>query len=137
CRYGESAEAAERAMGYFVRAGWPLAPCLQELAASLYLGPVGVSDGIHRCRTLLEQADRGGQANVLVFQAGLEAMADRFDVARDLLSRARTIYEELAWSDKISANCAAIGADIELLAGNYGAARSEEHTSELQSLAYL
>jgi DNA-binding SARP family transcriptional activator len=118
CRYRESAEAAERAILHFDRSGWPLAPCLQELAASLYLGPVGVEAGIHRCRQLLGEADRGGQANVLVFQAGLEAMAARFDVARELATHAQAIYEELAWTDKISGNCAAIAADIELLAGN-------------------
>ena len=124
CRYRESAEAAERSMEYFDRAGWPLAPCLQELGASLYLGPVGVQDGIRRCATLLERADRGGEANVLVFQAGLEAMGGRFDLAREVVARAQTIYEELAWTDKISANCAAIAADIELLSGDYGAAES-------------
>ena len=120
CLYAQSAEAAERSMSHYMRADWPLAPCLQEIAASLYLGPVPVAAGIRRCGTLLERADRGGEANVLVFQAGLEAMAARFDSARELVTRAQTIYEELAWADKISANCAAIAADIELLAGNYG-----------------
>src|SRR5262249_28801581 len=122
CRYRESAEAAERSMEYFARAGWPLAPSLQELAASLYLGPVTVRDGIRRCATLLERADRGGEANILVFQGGLEAMGGHFEVAREVVARAQTIYEDLAWTDKISANCAAIAADIELLAGEYGAA---------------
>src|SRR5262249_39799343 len=119
CRYRESAEAAERAIVHFNRSDWPLAPCLQELAASLYLGPVSVTDGIHHCRRLLADPDRGGQANVLVFQAGLEAMAGRFEVAREVATRAQAIYEELAWTDKISANSAAIAADIELLAGNH------------------
>jgi DNA-binding SARP family transcriptional activator len=122
CRYRESAEAAERSIGYFVRSGWPAAPCLQELAASLYLGPIRVSEGIRRCHALLEQADRGGQANVLVFLAGLEAMAAQFELARKLESRARSIYEELAWTDKVWANCAAIAADTELLAGNHAEA---------------
>jgi class 3 adenylate cyclase len=119
CRYRESAEAAERAIVHFERSAWPLAPCLQELAASLYIGPVEVEDGIRHCQRLLAEADRGGQANVLVFQAGLEAMAARFEVARELVARAQAIYEELAWTEKISANCAAIAADIELLAGNH------------------
>jgi DNA-binding SARP family transcriptional activator len=117
CRYRESAEAAERAIGHFVRSGWPIAPCLQELAVGLYFGPSSVTEGIRRCRDLLERADRGGEANVLVFLAGLEAMAGRFDSARELVSRARTIYEELAWTDKIWTNYAPVAAEIELLAG--------------------
>jgi tetratricopeptide (TPR) repeat protein len=113
-----------------------LAPCLQELAASLYIGPADVADGIRRCQRLLAHADRGGQANVLVFQAGLEAMAARFDIARELATRAQAIYEELAWTEKISANCAAIAADIELLAGNYfGAERLLRANCERLELA--
>jgi ATP/maltotriose-dependent transcriptional regulator MalT len=92
---------------------------LQELAAGLYCGPTSVEQGIRRCRGLLDEADRGGEANILVFLAGLEAMAERFDSARELVWRARKIYEELDWADKISANYAAVAADIELLAGDY------------------
>ncbi len=122
CRYRESAEAAEHAIGYFSRSGWPLAPCLQELAVSLYFGPIGVPEGIRRCHALLEKADLGGEAHILVFLAGLEAMAGRFESARELASRARTIYEELDWTDKIWANHAVIAAEIELLAGDYAEA---------------
>jgi DNA-binding SARP family transcriptional activator len=119
CRYRQSADAAERALFYFRRSNWPVAPCLQELAAGLYCGPTNVEEGIRRCRALLDEADRGGEANILVFLAGLEAMAERFDSARDLAGRARKIYEELVWTDKISANYAAVAADIEMLAGDY------------------
>jgi DNA-binding SARP family transcriptional activator len=119
CRYRESADAAERALHYFRHSNWPVAPCLQELAAGLYCGPTSVEEGIRRCRALLDEADRGGEANILVFQAGLEAMAERFNSARDLAGRARNIYEELAWTDRIWANHAAVAADIELLAGDY------------------
>ena len=104
CRYRQSADAAERALFYFRRSNWPVAPCLQELAAGLYCGPTSVEEGIRRCRALLDEADQGGEANILVFLAGLEAMAERFDSARDLAGRARKIYEELVWTDKISAN---------------------------------
>jgi DNA-binding SARP family transcriptional activator len=119
CRYRRSADAAERALFYFRRSNWPVAPCLQELAAGLYCGPTNVEEGIRRCRALLDEADRGGKANILVFLAGLEAMAERFDSARDLAGRARKIYEELVWTDKIPANYAAVAADIEMLAGDY------------------
>jgi DNA-binding SARP family transcriptional activator/tetratricopeptide (TPR) repeat protein len=122
CRYRESAEAAERAIGYYARAGWPLTTSLQELAVSLYFGPLPVDEGVRRCSALLANADRGGEAHVLVFQAGLEAMAGYFDTARSLALRALTTYEELDWVDKIWANYAPIAAEIELLAGEYAEA---------------
>ena len=122
CRYRESAEAAERALEYYARAGWPVTPCLQELAVSLYLGPVPVGAAVRRCSELLEQADRGGAAHVLVFRAGLEAMAGAFEDARSLAAGARATYEELDWADKVWENYAPIAAEIELLAGDYAAA---------------
>jgi DNA-binding SARP family transcriptional activator len=117
CHYAQSTEAAERAATYFRDAGWSIAPCLQELAAGLYYGPTRVPAALARCRELLERADRGGEANVLAFMSGLEAMAGRFDEARVLVSRAQTIYEELAWTIYVWTNCATVAADIELLAG--------------------
>ena len=118
CQYVRSADAAERAIEHFRRSTWPVAPCLQELAASLYYGPTSVSDAVQRCRVLLEDADRGGEANILAFLAGLEGMAGRFDNARDLAARARDTYEELAWTIYLSTNCATVSADVELLAGD-------------------
>jgi DNA-binding SARP family transcriptional activator len=122
CRYAESASAAERAIEYFHRSGWPVAPCVQELAASLYYGPTQVPKAVRRCRALLDEGDRGGEAHVLGFLAGLEAMEERFDSARELIQRAKTIYEELAWTVNVTTNYAPLAADIELLAGDYRAA---------------
>jgi DNA-binding SARP family transcriptional activator len=118
CQYGRSADAAERAIEHFRRSTWPVAPCLQELAASLYYGPTSVPKAAQRCRALLEDADRGGEANILAFQAGLEGMAGRFDTARDLTARARRTYEELAWPIYLWTNCATVSGDVELLAGD-------------------
>ena len=122
CRYAESAEAAERALEYYGSAGWPITPCLQELAVSLYLGPVPVGAAAQRCSELLERADRGGAAHVLIFRAGLEAMAGAFDDARALAASARVTYEELDWADKVWENFAPIAAEIELLAADNAAA---------------
>jgi DNA-binding SARP family transcriptional activator/tetratricopeptide (TPR) repeat protein len=119
CQYRESTAAAERALGYFRRSGWSVAPCLQEIAAGLYYGPTRVEEAIGRCRALLEEADRGGEANIVTFLAGLEAMTGRFDAARELASRARTIYEELAWTVNVSTNYVTVAADIEFSAGAY------------------
>ena len=119
CRYQRSTEAAGRALGHFRRSGWPLAPCLQDLAAGLYYGPTPVLEAISRCEALLEEADRGGQAHILTFLAGLEAMGERFDSARELTSTARSIYDELAWTLNLATNYAPLAADIEFLAGNF------------------
>ena len=122
CRYAESESAAERAIDYYRRSGWPVAPCVQELAASLYYGPTRVPEAIRRGRALLDEGDHGGQAHVLGFLAGLEAMEERFDSARELIEQAKTIYEELAWTVNVTTNYASLAADIELLAGDYPAA---------------
>jgi DNA-binding SARP family transcriptional activator len=119
CRYRESAAAAERALEYFARAQWPLTACLQELTVGLYFGPEPVEDAISHCRDLLNHADRGGEAHVFLFQAGLEAMAGRLDAARRLASRSRATYDELGWVDKIWENYAPIAAEIELSAVQY------------------
>jgi len=119
CRYRDSEEAAERALGYFRRSGWPVTPCVQELAASLYYGPTDVQAGIQRCQALVEEADRGGEAHLLAFLGGFEAMAGRFDSARESALRAKKIYEELAWTINVSTNYASLAADIELLADNH------------------
>jgi len=118
CRYRQSSDEAERALEYFRRSDWPLVPCLQEIAAALYYGPTPVPEATDRCRSLLQDADRGGTAQVLVFQAGLEAMAGRFDDARACAAETRQIYEDLAWTVYVVTMHAPISADIELLAGN-------------------
>jgi tetratricopeptide (TPR) repeat protein len=122
CRYRKSSEAAERALVHFRRSDWPFVPCLQELAAGFYYGPTPVPEALRRCRALLEEADRGGEGQVLVYLAGLEAMADRFDSGRDLAARALRIYEDLAWTVNIWANYAPGAANIELLAGDFAQA---------------
>ena len=122
CQYRESEEAAKRAVLYFRESGWPVAPCIQELGASLYYGPTSVPDAIARCRELLDGVDRGGEAHIIGFLACLEAMEGRFGDARALILRARTIYEDLAWTVNVTTNYAPLAADIELLAGNHEAA---------------
>jgi DNA-binding SARP family transcriptional activator len=122
CEYAKSSEAAEHALVYFVRSGWPAASCYQEIAAALYYGPAAAPEGTRRCEELLAAADRGGEANVLAFLAGLEAMGGDLDAGRAAATRAREIYEELAWAVNVVTNWATVAADIELLAGDLEAA---------------
>ncbi|HEY6835852.1 MAG TPA: BTAD domain-containing putative transcriptional regulator [Gaiellaceae bacterium] len=122
CQYERSSETAERALDYFRRSGWPLLPCLQAIAASLYYGPTPVPEAIPRCRVLLPEADRGGTAQILLFLAGLEAMAGRFDSARACAAQTRQIYEDLDWTVNVLTMHMPLSAEIELLAGNYAEA---------------
>jgi DNA-binding SARP family transcriptional activator len=122
CQYQKSSEAAQRALAHFRGSEWPLTPCLQELAAGLYYGPTPVPEAIRGCRDLLQEADRGGKALILAYVAGLEAMAGRFDAARELAADARETHEDLAWKTNILAFHVPMAASIELLAGNFAAA---------------
>jgi DNA-binding SARP family transcriptional activator/tetratricopeptide (TPR) repeat protein len=119
CQYGKSEAAAERALHHFRKSDWPLVPCLQELAACLYYGPTPVPEAIRRCQALLVETDRGGEAQVLMYLAGLEAMAGNFDTGRTLALRALRIYEELAWTVNVWTNHAPMAADIELLGEDF------------------
>jgi tetratricopeptide (TPR) repeat protein len=83
-----------------------------------------VESGLDESEELIAEADRGGRANVLAFRAGLEAMAGRFEAARENARQAREIYEDLGWTINVWTNCATIAGDIELLAGDHAAAEA-------------
>jgi tetratricopeptide (TPR) repeat protein len=122
CRYAVSAQAAERALAHCEGSGWSTAACLGDLAAALYYGPTPAAAGIARCRALLDGADLGGEANVLVHLAPLEAMQGNLDEARRLASRSREQYEDLGQSALAYVNCGEADGQIELLAGDAPAA---------------
>jgi DNA-binding SARP family transcriptional activator len=122
CRYARSAEAAERALHFCRESGWSTAACLGDLAAALRYGPTPVAESIRRCRALLEGADLGGEANVLVQLAALEAMHGRLEEARDLVGRARALYEDLGQPALAHAHSGGARGEIELLAGEAPAA---------------
>jgi DNA-binding SARP family transcriptional activator len=123
CRYAASAEAAERALAHESETGWSTAAILGDLGAALLYGPTPVPAAIGRCESLLDEADLGGEANLLPFLANLEAMRERFEIARTLLDRAGNLYAELGQGVFAVAVCSARRAEVELLAGNTGAAQ--------------
>ena len=122
CRYGPSADAAERALVHCLRSGWSTATFLGEVAVALYYGPTPVADGVRRCRSLLRRADLGGEAVVCTSLGGLEAMRGRFREARSLLDRARAVYEELGQAAVAHAMTDGVRGETELLAGDPAAA---------------
>jgi DNA-binding SARP family transcriptional activator/tetratricopeptide (TPR) repeat protein len=118
CRHAAATEAAERAMDCHHRSGWPVSACLAYLSAAAQNGVMPAQEAIRRCRQLLAQADLGGEANVLPSLAELEAMRGHLAEARQLVARARTIYDQLGQQALAETNCAPIEGRIELLAGD-------------------
>jgi tetratricopeptide (TPR) repeat protein len=123
-RHASWQEAAERALVHHRRAHFPTSYCLGHLAAALYYGPTPVPQALRRCKELLrnETTDRVGEANVLVFLGGLEAMRGRLDEARGLVMRASAAYDELGQTALAATYGWAVLGDIDLLAGNFRSA---------------
>jgi tetratricopeptide (TPR) repeat protein len=123
CRNADWEEAAERALVHYRRSGWSAAGCLAELGAALFYGPTPVWDAMQRCDELLEEAtDKAGQANILVYKGGLEALAERFDEGRSLLAEAAAIYQEIDEEYGLANNSGRILGHLELIAGDFRAA---------------
>jgi tetratricopeptide (TPR) repeat protein len=122
CRYGPSAEAAERALAHALRSGWSTATFVGEVAVALHYGPTPVPDAVRRCRTMQRLADLGGEAMIRVSLAGLEAMRGRFDVARPLLDHAEALLEEIGQAAVAHSMAGDVGGEIELLSGDAAAA---------------
>jgi DNA-binding SARP family transcriptional activator len=129
CRFAASIEAAERALAHCIRGGSSTAACLGDLAAALYYGPTPAVAASRRCRSLVESADLAGEANVLVFLGGLEAMRGRFRDARRLVDRAETLYNDLGETALAHGNGGTVRGQIELLADDPVAAEDALRTS--------
>jgi DNA-binding SARP family transcriptional activator/predicted ATPase len=124
CHYAAAVEASELALASYERSGWPTSSCVGDLAAFLYYGPAHVDEAIERCGRLLVGSDRSGEARVITFLGGLEAMRGRFDEARRLVSAAKKLHEDLGQSAAAETNCGTVAGRIEVLAGDYVAAEA-------------
>jgi DNA-binding SARP family transcriptional activator len=122
--YRQATAAAERALEHYHAAEWPTSGCVADLAAILHYGPTPAEDGLKRCRALLDEADLNGQATVLVFTGGFEAMLGEFEAGRDHVLRGRELYEQLGQAAAAVANCGTVLGQIEVLAQRYD--RAEE-----------
>jgi len=125
CRWGASAEALERALVHAQRAGdeGETTTIINFLANALFWGPTPVIEGIERCRTILEQAQTRpmAEANAVCYLAGFEAMLGRFDEARVLYRRGRTLFEDFGHTVALAAHTLLSGT-VEMLAGDHAAA---------------
>ena len=124
-RHEEWREASERALVHYLRCGWSPSGCLVNLAASLYYGPIPVSEGIARCNELLEETtERVSRAHVLVFLGGLEALDGRMEEGHAQIAEASTIYDELGERFARANNGGRILGHVDLLAGNLSSAEA-------------
>ena len=138
-RYDAAAEAAQRTVDYATAAGERR---IASRAAAGYatiarVSPLGAAEVIERCGPLLEQVhgDRKAEAVILSVIAVAEAMQARFERAREMHARARTILDELGPS-VVSASTSLEGSRIEMLAGDYARAAEllEADSKQLEAI---
>jgi predicted ATPase/DNA-binding SARP family transcriptional activator len=122
------AAAAERALAHATRAGdqREQSASLAFLAMALESGPTPIGEAVQRCTDLLDQAtdNRGAEVRLVENLALLRASNQQFAQARELITRARAIAEDLGlkWA---MAKLAWSSGDVERMAGNLAAAERE------------
>jgi class 3 adenylate cyclase/tetratricopeptide (TPR) repeat protein len=107
-------------------------------------GPTVVDDGIRRCQEILERAagDRKAMSTALFTQGKLEAMRGRFDEARKLISRARSILQEVALTVWLAGPLTQMAGWVDMLAGDPASAERDlrwgaETLREIGELSWL
>lgn len=90
-----------------------------RLAMGLYWGPTPAPEAIKRAEQAVVRAhdNPAVESTFLVSLAGLHAMSDHFEEARNLLARGESIAEELGFKLWF-AGFSLVSADVELLAGD-------------------
>jgi class 3 adenylate cyclase/tetratricopeptide (TPR) repeat protein len=128
CRYGAADGAFERALEHARRAGatWEEAYVLGQYTGSGVYGPAPTAEAARRCEDVLAQSGGMGfvEARALRALASIRAMEGRFDEARELATRARTILEELGTRLRAAFISDTLGF-IETMAGDHAAAERE------------
>jgi tetratricopeptide (TPR) repeat protein len=126
--FGAAAEASERALEHAGRAGdaREKGRIVDGLCSALLFGPTAAPLAIERCEQLLDGSDAQPSLVAAVYSslAGLLAMQERFDEARDVYARAKGLWEELGLRYAV-AGLTQVGADVEMLAGDPVAAERE------------
>lgn len=116
----DAEQAGERALAYARRSGDRRTELevMQYVCGTLDGGPTPVAPALDRCADLWESArgDLYAQAAITVFgEAPLQAKAGRFDQAREGLSFARGVFEDLGLTLFLAAGWAQTAAELELL----------------------
>ncbi len=120
------------------------AESLQYALSSMHRGPMPADQALARFDKLRVpiEANRRLEIAYLDNRAHLEAMQARFDVARKLVARAKTLAEELGQTSLLRSHIQPAAAYVELLAGNVVEAEHElreacEGTERMGELGFL
>ncbi len=131
CRWGDRAAALERALEHARRAEdtREAAFVVASLMEAIHLGPTPVDVAIERAHSFLRemQGDRLVTASILSSLAVLLAMRSQFSHAREVWTKARTLWDELGMVHRRAVR-AIDASTIELLAGDAAAAARELRT---------
>ena len=127
-QFGAAQEALKRGLVHARAADDPVEEMrmLSWLPTTALWGSTPVEEAVELCREVLELGPESLRVECLTLGtlAGLEAMREGFDEARDLLQRARAIGEDIGTPRLICNLCEKAGL-VEMLAGNYEAAEAE------------
>jgi predicted ATPase/DNA-binding SARP family transcriptional activator len=120
-RYGDAADAAERAVDHAGRAGdeRQRARAASQYALAALHGSTRVTEAIERSRQILDEVagDRRSEGLLTSILGWLEAMRGDFDLARTLAARARAMLVDLGTS-VLAASTSQEASQIEMLAGD-------------------
>ena len=129
---GESAAALEdleRAARHSRNAGDRAqeAESLQYVIAVMHRGPMPVEEALERLEEMRLRAETNRRFEIALLEqrAQLEAMRGRFDVARDLISQAKTLAKEHGLQVLFDSHTAPSAGTVELLGGDAVAAEHE------------
>jgi class 3 adenylate cyclase/tetratricopeptide (TPR) repeat protein len=110
----------------------------------VWAGPTPADEALRRCGTVIERArgDKKAVSTALFVQAELEAGLGEFDVAQELLARARALLEELALTVWIAGPLTQFAGWIELWRGDPAGAERQlrwghDTLSEIGEMAWL
>jgi hypothetical protein len=129
CQFATSEDAWERAASHARAVGNEREELeyLSWVPLCVWGGPTAVDDGIRRCQEILERAagDRKAMSTALFIQGKLEAMRGRFDDARELISRARSILQEVALPVWLAGPLTQMAGWVDMLAGDPASAERD------------
>ncbi len=129
-RYEQRTETLEHALEHARRAGDAAheAEIMRWIGASMFFGPTPVEQAVVRLEEILTDARAKSipsvEGVILRFLGVLEAMRGRFDEARTLFERGRTILADVGLRAWLAGQTHATGY-AEMLAGDYAAAERE------------
>jgi class 3 adenylate cyclase/tetratricopeptide (TPR) repeat protein len=145
-QFGNALDAWEKAAAHAAAAGIERQE-LEDLSwvpLCVWGGPTPVDEGVGRCQEILDRAagDRKAMSTALFTQGKLEAMRGRFDEARELIARARSILQEVALTVWLAGPLTQMAGWVEILAGDFASAerdlrRGAKTLQEIGELSWL